>query len=204
MLLSLARGLHSWFRPTIEALTNLNLPWAYRWRLLTLQPLAIIADSFATFPYIFSRPYKEEWLPVSTGRTLRVLVFDDPAQRGDSRGKLRPLHLHMHAGAFIGGIPEDMAPFCARLAKETGAVVISSSYRLAPRHPFPAAIDDIDAVVQYLQAHAKGRWGADPELMTTSGGSAGGNLALALSQQPGCHPPAKTAIKGAVTFYAAV
>jgi acetyl esterase/lipase len=133
-----------------------------------------------------------------------VLVFDDPAQKAVSKGKLRPLHLDIHGGGFIGGLPEGDGPFCTRLAQKTGAVVISTSYRYAPAHHFPAAIDDIDLVVKYLQAHAAERWGANPELMTTSGFSAGGNLALALTQQSSCHPPAKTAIKGAVTFYAPV
>lgn len=204
MILGLARSVRGWLRPAIEALTTRNLSWTYRWRLFALQPVSLLTYSIESFPYIFSRPFKVEWLPITPGRTLRVLIFDDPAQKAASQGKLRPLHLDIHGGAFIGGLPEGNGPFCTRLARETGAVVISTSYRYAPVHPFPAAIDDIDLVVKYLQAHATDRWGADPELMTTSGSSAGGNLAIALSQQPSCHPPAKTAIKGAVTFYGVV
>ncbi|ORY56168.1 putative lipase/esterase family protein [Pseudomassariella vexata] len=204
MVLGVLRGLQSWFRPAIEALTILNLPWEYRWRLLAFQPLTLIAYSIISLPWAFSRPWKVEWLKIAPGRTLRVLVFDDPSQRPANQGRFRPLHLYIHQGAFIGGVPEDGALFCVKLAKETGAVVISTSYRYAPAHHFPAAIDDIDVVVKYIQMHARERWGADPELMTTSGASAGGNLALALSQQPSCHPPAKTAIKGTVTFYGAI
>lgn len=206
MILSLFRGLYRWFRPTIEALTTRNLPWAYRWRLFALQPVLLIAYSIesGTYLFSFSRPFKEEWLRVAQGHTIRVLVFDDPAQKAASKGKLRPLHLDIHGGAFVGGLPEGDAPFCARLAQKTGAVVISTSYRYAPLHPFPAAIDDVDLVVKFLQTHAAERWGANPELMTTSGFSAGGNLALALTQHPSHHPPAKTAIKGSVIFYASV
>lgn len=195
-----------WFRPAIDALTTRNLPWAYRWRLFALQPFSLIAYSIESGPYLFSlsRPFKEEWLQVAEGHAIRVLVFDDPTQKAANKGRLRPLHLDIHGGAFIGGLPEGDAPFCTKLAQKTGAVVVSASYRLAPVHPFPAAIDDIDMVVKYLQTHAVEKWGADPELMTTSGFSAGGNLALALTQQSSCHLPAKTAIKGSVTFYAAV
>jgi acetyl esterase/lipase len=186
----------------------LGIPWDYRWRLLLFQPLNLILNSIVCVPYLFSRPFSVEWLPVSPGRTIRVLVFDHPLKidstKPGERRKLRSLHIDMHAGGFIAGIPEYSSPLCTRLAKETGAVVISNTYRLAPRHQYPAAIDDVDAVVAYLQKHARECWGADPELITTSGASAGGNLALSLSQQPSCHPPARTAAKGSVVFCASV
>jgi acetyl esterase/lipase len=114
------------------------------------------------------------------------------------------LHLDVHGGAFLGGLPESDAYFCDALAQQTGAVVISVSYRYAPVHAFPAAIDDVDAVVRYLQTHAAERFGADPELLTVSGFSAGGNLVLAGSQAVGCHGLASTAMKASVTFYAPV
>jgi acetyl esterase/lipase len=206
MIIGLIRGLQSWFRPTIDGLTTWHLPWAVRWRLLAFQPGVLFTYSIESYRYLFYRPFKVEWLPIAPGRTLRALVFDDPYQKDAStkRGKLRPLHLDIHGGSFIGGLPEGDGPYCERIAQETGAVVISTSYRYAPRHPFPGAIDDIDAVVKYLQENAKEKWGADPELMTVSGSSAGGNLAFALTQQPNCQPPAKTSVKGIVTFYAAV
>ncbi|KAH8677858.1 putative lipase/esterase family protein [Xylariales sp. PMI_506] len=204
MILSLTRGLQRWFQPTIDALTIRRLPWKYRWRLLVLQTVSLIVNSISFFRYK-SCPYVEEWLPVSPGRKIRVLVFDDPTYRGAKQeDRLRPLHLDIHGGAFIGGMPEHKIGFCDRLAKATGAVVISPSYRLAPRYPFPGAIDDIDAVTKYLQEHAEERWGADPRLMTTSGDSAGGCLALALCQQSSCHITSPTSIKGSVTYYAAI
>jgi acetyl esterase/lipase len=125
-------------------------------------------------------------------------VFKSASPTGDE-SRRRPLHLDVHGGGFIGGLPESDAAFCARLARETGAVVISTTYRYAPKHTFPAAIDDVDAVVAYLRQHAGERYNADPSLMTVSGFSAGGNLALATALSV----PAGD-IKAAVTFYAVV
>jgi len=124
-------------------------------------------------------------------------VFKSPSPTGDEN-RLRPLHLDCHGGAFVGGLPESDAAFCARVAQETGAIVISTTYRYAPKHHFPAAIDDVEAVVAYLREHAKERYGADPSLMTVSGFSAGGNLALAASLS------VSGAVKAAVTFYSSV
>lgn len=201
---TLVGGLNRWFRPTFDALFGRNIPWTYRWRMLLMQPLAFITYSIHSLPYLYSRPFKTKWIKVSSGQTLRILILKDVNPRFNRNGELRPLHLDIHGGAFIGGQPEEGLPFLRRLAKETGAVVISTSYRFAPRYPFPAAIDDVDGVVKYLQDHAVAEWGANPELMTVSGWSAGGNLALAASQQPTCHLPSTTAFKGYVSFYGVV
>ncbi|KFY22350.1 hypothetical protein V491_02824 [Pseudogymnoascus sp. VKM F-3775] len=139
--------------------------------------------------------YRVDWLPIAPNRSLRVLVFKSPSLTGDE-SKPRPLHLDVHGGAFVGGLPESDAAFCARLAHDTGAVVVSTTYRYAPKYTFPAAIDDVDAVVAYLRQHALERYNADASLMTVSGFSAGANLALgtALSIPSGD-------VKAAVTFY---
>ena len=132
----------------------------------------------------------------------------DPAAGEDyiaAHGRsLRPLHVDCHPGGFVGGYPESNVPWCDLVARRTGAVVVALSYRLAPVDPFPAAPDDVDAAIRWLQANAASRYGADPELMTISGASAGGTLALAATQAPACHAPAATAIKAVVTFYAPV
>ncbi|KAF5027445.1 hypothetical protein F66182_466 [Fusarium sp. NRRL 66182] len=119
-------------------------------------------------------------------------------------GLYDPFIVNFHAGAFIGGLPEDHARFDQRVSEETGAVVLDVDYRVAPEHVFPAAIDDADATLKWLQENAEARWGADPTLITTSGFSAGGNLAIAVTQQENCHAPSPTAIKAIATFYAAI
>ncbi|KXJ85315.1 Alpha/Beta hydrolase protein [Microdochium bolleyi] len=209
MIVSLARECRRWFRPAIDAVFGRDMPWACRWRLLAIQPLVLLTTAIHTLPYLWptTRPFTVEYITVDTGSTLRVLVYV-PSPRKDTTtatpAPLRPLHLDIHGGAFIGGNPEEGAAFCSRVARETGAVVVSPTYRYAPRHCFPAAADDIDAFVRYLHGHAADRWAADPQLLTLSGWSAGGNLALAAAQQESCHEPAGTAFKGAVLFYAAL
>lgn len=198
MALTIFRKLHSWFRPALVALFYPNIAWGIRWRLLILQQISILTYSIGSVPYLFRRPFTEEWLPITPNRVLRAIVFK---ANGTGRGRmLRPLHVDIHGGAFIGGLPESNAPFDERVANETGAVVVSLTYRYAPEHPFPAPVDDIDEAIRFIQHHAAERWGADPALMTVSGFSAGGCLAVASMQQPNCHGSAPHSYKAALTF----
>lgn len=202
MILSILRTITTWYRPLLVALFNHNIPFHLRWRTLLLQPITLITYSINTFPYLFSRPFTVEYLPISRTRSIRALIFKHP---GTGKGRpLRPLHVEIHGGSFIGGLAESNARFDERLASETGAVVVSITYRFAPEHTFPCAIDDVDATIKWIQEHAESKWGADATLMTVSGFSAGGNLALAATQQANCHGHAKTAFKAAVTFYGAL
>lgn len=56
--------------------------------------------------------------------------------------QLRPAVLHLHGGGMVVGSPQFEAFESGRIARELGAVVVSPDYRLAPEHPFPAALDD--------------------------------------------------------------
>ena len=194
--------IRSWLRPALVALFHPSIPLDTRWRLLLLQPISLLTYTISAAPWLFSRPYRAVRLPVAPGRSVRALVFKAKDRPGHE-GRRRPLHVDGHGGAFIGGLPEGDARFCAALAERTGAVVVSTSYRCAPEHGFPAAVDDVDAVIAHLLDRAE-EHGVDPEMLTVSGFSAGGNLALAAAQQPRCRPPAPTAIKAAVAFYAPV
>ncbi|KAL1646331.1 hypothetical protein SLS58_003288 [Diplodia intermedia] len=149
------------------------------------------------------------YIPNRHGNPLRTLIFRPPSrnlQTNQSRTGLSPLHVSIHAGGFMGGIPEYNAAFASLLSSRTGAVVVLPSYRFAPLHSFPAAIDDIDDVVAWLQSNSAQRLGADPSLLTISGFSAGANLALGATQQQSDHrsDSITTDIKASVTFYAPV
>jgi acetyl esterase/lipase len=71
---------------------------------------------------------------------------------------------------------------CGETARQTGMTIVSVDYRLAPRHPFPAALDDTHAGWQWLQAHLE-ELGLDPERVAIGGQSAGGGLAASLVQR---------------------
>lgn len=78
---------------------------------------------------------------------------------------------YFHGGGWaIGGI-ETHDPICRRLANACGCEVLSVDYRLAPEHPFPAAVDDATAAVRWLAGRA--------DRVAVAGDSAGGNLAAA-------------------------
>ncbi len=85
--------------------------------------------------------------------------------------------LWLHGGAFVLGSSASYRPFAARLIEATLARIALPDYRLAPEHPFPAALDDTLAVLTWLegQGHALAN-------VAIGGDSAGANLAVAAVQ----------------------
>jgi acetyl esterase/lipase len=86
----------------------------------------------------------------------------------------------MHGGGFVMGNLDTEHPWAARLADGSGAVVISVGYRLAPENPFPAALDDVHAVLTWTAQHAA-ELGIDPGRIAVGGHSAGAGLAAAVA-----------------------
>ncbi|HEX8703424.1 MAG TPA: alpha/beta hydrolase [Myxococcaceae bacterium] len=93
----------------------------------------------------------------------------------------RPLLLFLHGGGFVLGDLETHDSACRLLCRHAGVHVLAVDYRLAPEHPFPAALEDASAAFTWACAHAQ-ELGADPARIAVGGDSAGGNLAAALSQ----------------------
>jgi acetyl esterase len=75
---------------------------------------------------------------------------------------------------------ESADPTSRKLANRSGAVVVSVDYRLAPEHPFPAAVDDCWAALEWVAANA-GEIGGDATRLAVGGDSAGGNLAAVVA-----------------------
>ncbi len=82
--------------------------------------------------------------------------------------------LFFHGGGFVLGSAYAYRPFTVALGKITGMHVLSIDYRLAPEHPFPAAVDDCTKAYQWLL-----RQGFKSSNIIIAGDSAGGNLTLA-------------------------
>ncbi|HJP79949.1 MAG TPA: alpha/beta hydrolase [Pseudonocardiaceae bacterium] len=93
-----------------------------------------------------------------------------------------PLLVFFHGGGWVVGSLDSHDSTCRFLAENAGARVLSVDYRLAPEHPFPAAVDDALAAFDHAVAHAADL-GADPALVAVGGDSAGGNLAAVVSHQ---------------------
>lgn len=90
--------------------------------------------------------------------------------------------LWIHGGGYIIGNVSTNDGVCVQLVRDLGLVVTSVEYRLAPAHPFPAALDDCFDAWKAMQG-AAGDWGFDPARIVVTGQSAGGGLAAALVQR---------------------
>lgn len=97
--------------------------------------------------------------------------------------------LFLHGGGYVTGSIEDHRMMCGLFAAHTGTKVLIPEYRLAPEHPFPAALDDTLKVFHWLLAQ-----GYAPENIILAGDSAGGGLSvatvLALKEKSGSLPAA--------------
>jgi acetyl esterase len=111
--------------------------------------------------------------------TLRKYVS---AKGGD---EARAAILFAHGGGCVLGDIATHDIFCRALCRDTGATVFSLDYRLAPEHPFPAAVEDTVAALQWLSREADAM-GLDPARIAVAGDSAGGGLAaVALHETKG-------------------
>lgn len=114
-------------------------------------------------------------------RAIRVRATQTggvPAEAHDNRDAGAAVLLFIHGGAFVLGSPASHRELIARLAVAGGMQALAPDYRLAPEHPFPAALDDVLAVYRRLLAD-----GQPPSSIILGGDSAGGCLALQACQR---------------------
>jgi acetyl esterase len=91
-----------------------------------------------------------------------------------------PVLLYFFGGGWVLGTIDTADGVSRSLANSSGALVVVAGYRLAPEHPFPAAVDDCYATLRWVAEHAA-EIGADPSRIAVGGDSAGGNLAAAIA-----------------------
>ncbi|HEU5420493.1 MAG TPA: alpha/beta hydrolase [Streptosporangiaceae bacterium] len=87
------------------------------------------------------------YLPLRGGPVPARVCQPEPA------GMRRPVLLWLHGGGFIGGADRDIAYVTSSLARLAGMTVVSLDYRLAPEHPFPAALHDTLDAICWLASH---------------------------------------------------
>lgn len=87
-----------------------------------------------------------------------------------------PAIVFFHGGGFVLGDLDLYDGICRRLCEAAQAAVVAVDYRLAPEHPFPAAVEDAEAAVRWIAAEAA-RLGVRSDAICVAGDSAGANLA---------------------------
>src|SRR5262245_58192077 len=103
------------------------------------------------------------------------------------------------AGGWAFGTPASFRKLGMQFA-EAGYLTINLDYRLAPEHPFPAALEDAMFAVGWAADNAR-RWNGDGRRITIGGDSAGANLAL--SAITSSAPQSRAAVRAALLFYGA-
>lgn len=111
---------------------------------------------------------------------VRVYHPLDPADSGTDPDAGLPVLVYFHGGGFVLCDLDSHDSCCRRLANGIGAIVVSVDYRLAPEHPYPAAVEDAWAATEWVASHAA-ELGADPARLVIAGDSAGGNLAAVVA-----------------------
>jgi len=93
-----------------------------------------------------------------------------------------PVVLFFHGGGFVVGDLDTHDGTCRQHAVGASAVVVSVDYRLAPEHPYPAAIDDAWAATRWVAEHAS-EINADASRLAVAGDSAGGTISAVIAQR---------------------
>lgn len=105
------------------------------------------------------------------------IYWPETKQEGDNATPdALPVMLYFHGGGFVVGDIDIFDPLARSLAKNTESIVISVDYRLAPEHPYPAAVNDAYAALEWAAANAADL-GGDQDRLIVAGDSAGATLA---------------------------
>jgi acetyl esterase len=114
---------------------------------------------------------------VKTRELRRARLYTPPNLRSPSAAVV-----YIHGGGFVTGSIESHDGLCRRLALQADVRVISLAYRLAPEHPFPAAVEDCVAGTRWVLSQAE-QLQIDPARVAVAGDSAGGNLSAVVSHE---------------------
>lgn len=160
-------------RQVRRAAPDLRVPAAY----LSLNPspamLTILRKAMPLLRALATTDAIPVDIPTATGS---VSAFRYEPASGTPRGAL----LWIHGGGRVMGAPMQDHALAQQLADAASVTVLSTAYRLAPEHPFPAALDDCAAALAWLREHCAGA--EVPTRVAVGGASAGGGLAAELAQ----------------------
>lgn len=107
---------------------------------------------------------------------VTVRIYRPDASSDGGPGGFTPVVCFVHGGAWVSGTLDAYDNICESVVELVGCAVVSVDYRLAPEHPFPAALDDTLAALRWVVDHVADL-GGRPDRIAVMGDSAGGNLA---------------------------
>jgi acetyl esterase len=145
--------------------------------------VAVLAASAAAPAVAVGTAAPRQLFDIDVRRNLTYKQIDGTKLQLDayipSGGGTRPGVMVIYGGGWVLGSKELSAPLAWVLAQQ-GFIAFAMDYRLAPAHPFPAAVEDVQASVAWVREHARD-FGLDPARIGAIGGSAGGHLSAMLA-----------------------
>jgi acetyl esterase len=110
---------------------------------------------------------------------INIRIYWPPTNSDDGTV---PVVLYFHGGGFVVGDLDTHDGTCRQHAVGAAAVVVSVDYRLAPEHPYPAAIEDAWAATQWVAEHGA-EMDADAGRLAVAGDSSGGTISAVIAQR---------------------
>lgn len=154
-----------------------------------------VQDWSSQFDIQHIRSYFDDLLARLAGPAIEIYQTTDllvPSRDGNSiqtrmylpfaSSEPLPTLLYVHGGSYVMGSIEAYDQTCRALAAHSGMQVVSIDYRLAPEHPFPAALHDCIDVWTWLQANSE-QLNIDPNQLMIGGDSVGGTLSTVTTRQ---------------------
>jgi len=145
--------------------------------------LAAHPPAVETLPIAQTRKMVEDTSPPSTievaSVTDKMIAGEFPIRIYTPFGKGPfPVFFFIHGGGWVFGTLNSYDDFCRRMTTQTGFIVVSVGYRVAPEHPFPVPVEDCYTALKWVSENIQNYQGI-PSNIVIGGDSAGGNLAAA-------------------------
>jgi acetyl esterase len=119
----------------------------------------------------------------SVGSVVDVDAGGTPARLYRVDDAVAPVVVYAHGGGWVMGGLDTHDGLCRALSVASGWAVLSVDYRLAPEHPYPAALTDLELALGWLVDDGAARHGLDAGRVAVAGDSAGGQLAAVLARR---------------------